>query len=167
MEITMFEQLGLVLMGIALIIFGYFFTPIIWKRVRTLEIEYNSQNTSYKVFVLFKKKFWVEGDVEWPETIRANVFRLKLSKSRTYVLVKCNLRMGTYQYLFCEGGKLEMRNKWKEHLRTKKWPMSDFPDPKVLDATYWKMPQLRKKHGINNPVERSRTNASKAATGMP
>ena len=145
----MFDTLMVFILFVFLGVLASFFL------VRPISVEYPSKRTSYRVYVLHNKKFWVEGDKEFPETVKGNVSRIKLSKGKIYALVKCNLQDGTYEYIFYNKGERRKYNDWKAYLNTKELSVQDFPSPKVMDKIYPYMWQQRKKQGIRYPVPMS------------
>jgi hypothetical protein len=152
----MYYEILLLSIGIALtLIVGFILPKFVNFQIPgygIIKIDYPALTTAYKVYILYKKQFWVEGDIEYPEEVRANVKRIKLSKKKVYVAVKCNLLDGTYEYIFYNKGVKTKQNTWKNYLNDKKLSFEDFPTPRVLDSIYDYMPKRRRARNITHAV---------------
>ena len=125
-----------------------------------VKIDYPYRTTAYRIYVLYKKKFWVEGEGPLPEEVRANVKRIKLAKGKFYVAVKCNLLDGTYEYIFYKKGVGVKENKYMKYLKDNKITSEDFPTTSVLDGIYSGMPKKRRDRSISHPIPRSTSSTS-------
>jgi hypothetical protein len=158
MEMNMFEELLILVSGIVLTLFTIYVLPRFVRipGIGVTKVDYPHQNTSYKVYILYKKQFWVEGDIEFPEVVKTNVKRIKLSKKKIYALVKCNLIDGTYEYIFHNKGTIVKQNSWKQYLKDNSMPFQDFPSPAIMDAIFNYMPKQRRKRGITHAIPSSK-----------
>jgi len=136
-------------------------------KIGTYTEEWNSNTTSYRAYVLYKNKFWVEAD-EYPEVGgKAGTKKLTFSKNETYVLIRCDLDKGQYDYYFLEKGIKRHYNDWKQFLKQKKLPFQDFPSDSVMDKRFPYMPQQRRKRHINVAIRMPSKKNIGATSGRP